>query len=294
MIDKRKTLGKLVKTGAFVTVMPNLWIKPIVSAVVLPAHAQSSTLNQPVLESGRWFGNSPRLFVGTTITIEAEFGDDGSDLSKTEWSIIKNGEPIGTGLGPIVLFNYMLEASDLGSIRLDLLATNEFGNSIQFFVLERIVAASEIVFSQEITSLCSAPPMDTGGFSLDDNDYYLLDDSTDPINPSFQQVSLSDSVAEFGVGRLYNAATNYVGIDVFALRPLSGRDADRTLYVNCNNGEVGPSGGSSEVFVLSSGGTVWKAEISLNGTDQGVTLASVVFRVDFSRYSEVPTEKVRF
>jgi hypothetical protein len=42
--NKRKTLKKLACIGSVATVVPNSWIKPVVSSVVLPAHAQTSKL----------------------------------------------------------------------------------------------------------------------------------------------------------------------------------------------------------------------------------------------------------
>jgi hypothetical protein len=44
MNQKRKTLQKIVGIGAVATVVPSSWIKPVVSSVVLPAHAQTSSL----------------------------------------------------------------------------------------------------------------------------------------------------------------------------------------------------------------------------------------------------------
>ena len=48
MKNKRKTLQKLVGIGAFASVVPSSWIKPVISSVVLPAHAQTSEITLEV------------------------------------------------------------------------------------------------------------------------------------------------------------------------------------------------------------------------------------------------------
>lgn len=56
MNNKRKAIKKLVGGSAVIALAPSSWTKPIVSSVVLPAHAQTSeqfpTFTQRVYESG--------------------------------------------------------------------------------------------------------------------------------------------------------------------------------------------------------------------------------------------------
>lgn len=44
MNEKRHTLKKLTGAGAIASILPKAWIKPVVNSVVLPTHAQTSTL----------------------------------------------------------------------------------------------------------------------------------------------------------------------------------------------------------------------------------------------------------
>lgn len=48
MNNKRKTLQKIAGIGAVATVLPSSWIKPVISSVVLPVHAQTSANTPPV------------------------------------------------------------------------------------------------------------------------------------------------------------------------------------------------------------------------------------------------------
>ena len=48
MNNKRKTLQTLVGIGAVASIVPGSWVKPIMSSVVLPAHAQTSVNAAPI------------------------------------------------------------------------------------------------------------------------------------------------------------------------------------------------------------------------------------------------------
>jgi hypothetical protein len=61
--NKRKTLQKIAGVGAIATVMPSSWIKPVVSSVVLPVHAQTSV----AYVAGTYSGT---LTVGSSLTRE--------------------------------------------------------------------------------------------------------------------------------------------------------------------------------------------------------------------------------
>lgn len=43
MNQKRHTLKKVVRIGALALILPSSWTKPVVSSLILPAHAQTST-----------------------------------------------------------------------------------------------------------------------------------------------------------------------------------------------------------------------------------------------------------
>ena len=72
MNDKRDLLKKLAGVSAAVTMLPNSWVKPLISSVVLPAHSQtsiSSCSEQDII--GDWAEVNSELSAPLILTLQS-------------------------------------------------------------------------------------------------------------------------------------------------------------------------------------------------------------------------------
>jgi len=87
MVDRRKLIKQLSLGGGVVTLtkLPTVWIRPEVSSVVLPAHAQTTTYGTPITgvsysQSSLWSsGVTPATESGMTNGITNEASQTGTD-----------------------------------------------------------------------------------------------------------------------------------------------------------------------------------------------------------------------
>ena len=119
MGNKRKTLQKIAGVGAVAAVAPNSWVKPVISSIVLPAHAQTSNLEvkcMGLLSVEIKHGSPWRIFATsdtrTSLLVSRSIVDtrvvlgysvpSGYSLSIAEHTFIDPGGPLEQSLSLIV------------------------------------------------------------------------------------------------------------------------------------------------------------------------------------------------
>ncbi len=123
MNKKREALKKLAGVSAVAAIAPTSWMKPVLNAVILPAHAQTSVNQGPTLSGVSCTFDTPILQVGSVITLEAtiEVGAD-SSVSNIGWELIavNSGRIIASSGGQFVTTAYTVTNADIGTLIISL------------------------------------------------------------------------------------------------------------------------------------------------------------------------------
>lgn len=129
MNNKRETLKKVAGVSAVAALAPTSWTKPILSSVVLPAHAQTSENQAPTISGVSCTFDTTTLQVGSVITIEATIEDSDNPIADITWGILNsNSGLIVTGEGQFVTTTYTVVDGDLGNLTIELEAFDGTGN----------------------------------------------------------------------------------------------------------------------------------------------------------------------
>ena len=130
MNQKRKTLQKVAGVSAVVAATQSSWTKPLISSVILPAHAQISATLAPAISGISCTFDTTTLQVGSVITMEATFADEDTPIEDLEWGIRNsNSGLITTGVGQFTTTTYTVVDGDIGNLMLELEVFDDTGNS---------------------------------------------------------------------------------------------------------------------------------------------------------------------
>jgi len=155
MSDKRETLKKITSASVLAAFMPNSWTKPVANIVLLPAHAQMSTNQAPIISDISCNFDTPTLQIGSVITMEASITSVASPIEDISWRIQNsNGGIIARGDGQFTTTTYTALPEDIGNLVLQL----EVFDGPENTSIERLCDSFVNALPPEVTAIVSGSP----------------------------------------------------------------------------------------------------------------------------------------
>ncbi|MEO0369597.1 MAG: hypothetical protein AAF197_12580, partial [Pseudomonadota bacterium] len=186
-MDKNRRLAlKLTQTTAVTTLALAYWAKPIVNAVVLPAHAQTSppVPSDPIISDLRVSTSASTIEPGTLITINLTLSDEDTSVDSLVWTVCINGVDDVTNTGQFTTYTYTIPDTQDASLLIEIKVNDPTGNMV-----------TQVLYSSLIQSCFNFEALPT--FVADE--YFVSPTQVDPGTgappPSLSEINASNREA---------------------------------------------------------------------------------------------------
>ena len=106
------------------------WQKPIISAVITPAHAQMSA--PPIVSNVSCSFDTSTIRVGSVITMSASISDVDTPISEIRWILATHGDDVYVyaGRGQFPVITYKVQQRDVGVLDFNLIVIDNQMNEV--------------------------------------------------------------------------------------------------------------------------------------------------------------------